>query len=147
MASLLTESEKTIFKSALDDLFDTFKQDIIVYKVAQIQLIDINQPRMFGYNERVDISNINYAPVTGVFPALVNFNKKQNQDRIDDVGNYMSKGEISIKIKPDAHDFISNNGATINIAVGDKMFKVISSSSDRRFISPDYYIYILERER
>ena len=99
MASLLTESEKTIFKSALDDLFDTFKQDIIVYKEAQIQLIDINQPRMFGYNERVDISNINYAPVTGVFPALVNFNKKQNQDRIDDVGNYMSKGEISIKIK------------------------------------------------
>ena len=147
MASLLTSAQKAIFKSALDDLFDTFYQDIIIYKEAQIQLANVNQSRIFGYNERVDISNINYIPVTGVFPALVNFNKKQNQDRIDDVGNYMAKGEISIKIKPDAHDFISSNGATINIAVGDKMFKVVSSSSDRRFISPDYYIYILERER
>ena len=85
MASLLTTSEKTIFKSALDDLFDTFKQDIVIYKEAQIQLTNINQSRMYGYNERVDISNINYVPVTGVFPALVNFNKKQNQDRLEDV--------------------------------------------------------------
>lgn len=147
MASLLTSAQKAIFKSALDDLFDTFYQDIIIYKEAQIQLANINQSRIFGYNERVDISNINYIPVTGVFPALVNFNKKQNQDRIDDVGNLMAKGEVTIKIKPNAHDFIISNGATINIAIGDKMFKIISSSSDRRFISPDYYIYILERER
>ena len=147
MASLLTSAQKAIFKSALDDLFDTFKQDVVVYKEAQIQLVNINQSRMYGYNERVDISNINYIPVTGVFPALVNFNKKQNQDRLEDVGNYMSKGEISIKIKPDAHDFISNNGATINIEVADKMFKIVSSSSDRRYITPDYYTYYLERVR
>ena len=78
MASLLTSAQKVIFKSALDDLFDTFKQDVVVYKEAQIQLVNINQSRMYGYNERVDISNINYVPVTGVFPALVNFNKNKS---------------------------------------------------------------------
>ena len=147
MASLLSASEKTAFKSALDDLFDTFKQDIVVYKEAKIQLIDINQPRMFGYNERVDISNINYAPVTGVFPALVNANKKQNEERLDDIGNFLTKGQVTIKIKSDAYNFINNNGTTLNIAIADDMYKIISTASARRFISPDYYIYVLERER
>lgn len=147
MASLLTASEKTKFKSALNDLFDTFKQDIIVYKEAQIQIVDINQPRMYGYNERVDVSNINYVPVTGVFSALVNFNINQNQQTVEDLGNFTPEGQVTIKIKQDAYDFINNNGATINIAIGDKMFKVVSSVSDRRFITSDYFIYILERER
>ena len=147
MASLLTSSEKTAFKAALNDLFDTFKQDIVIYKDAQIQLIDINQPRMFGYNERVDISNINYLPITGVFPALVRFDSNQNQERMEDLGNYTTRGQVSIKIQQDAHDFINNTGSTINIGIGDSMFKIVSSVSDRRYITPDYFIYILERER
>jgi hypothetical protein len=147
MASLLSASEKTAFKAALDDLFDTFKQDIIIYKEAKIQLIDINQPRIFGYNERIDISNINYAPVTGVFPALVNANKNQDQERLDEAGNFLAKGQVTIKIKPDAYNYINNNGTTLNIAIGDDMYKIVSTASARRFISPDYYIYILERER
>ena len=86
-------------------------------------------------------------PVTGVFPALVNFNRNQNQQTVEDLGNFIPEGQVTIKIKQDAYDFINNNGATINIAIGDKMFKVISSISDRRFITSDYFIYILERER
>lgn len=147
MASLLTTSEKTLFKSALDDLFDTFKQDIIVYKEAQISLINESQPRMFGYNERVDISNINYVPVTGVFPALVSFGKKQEEPQLEILANRITEGQASIKVKSDCRDFIDNNGRTIGVTINDLMFKVVSSQSQRRYITPDYFIYILEREK
>lgn len=147
MASILTSEEKTVFKAAFDDLFDTFKQDIVVYKDAQIVLTDEAKPRMFGYNERVDISNINYIPVTGVFPALVSFGKKQGEEIVNQIGNRLTEGQVSIKVKSDCKDFILNNGRTINISINDLMFKVISSESQRRFITPDYSIFILEREK
>jgi hypothetical protein len=147
MASLLTSAQKTIFKKGLDDLFDTFKQDIVVYKDAQIEVIDVNQPRMFGYNERVDISNINFIPVTGVFSALVNYNKDQKQSYLNELGNLISKGDVSIKVKSDAYDFIENNGTTLNISINDTLYKILSSESFRRYITPDYYTYYLERVR
>jgi hypothetical protein len=147
MASLLTSAQKTIFKKGLDDLFDTFKQDIVVYKDAQIEVINVNQPRMFGYNERVDISNINFVPVTGVFSALVNYNKDQKQSYLNELGNLISKGDVSIKVKSDAYDFIENNGTTLNISINDTLYKILSSESFRRYITPDYYTYYLERVR
>lgn len=147
MASLISAAEKAVFTGALNDLFDTFKQDVVVYKEARIQYIDINQPRIFGYNDRVDISNINYIPVTGVYPALVRFKKDQDQERIKELGNLTPEGEVSIKVKQDAYNYINNSGATIGIGIGDSMYKIISSKSDRRFISTDYYIYFLERQK
>lgn len=147
MASLISAAEKAVFTGALNDLFDTFKEDIIIYKEAKIQYINIDQPRIFGYNDRVDISNINYIPVTGVFPALVRFNKDQDTTRIKDLGNFTPQGEVSIKIKQDARDYIANSGATIGISIQDSMYKIISFDSSRRFISTDYYIYFLERQK
>lgn len=146
MASLLTDEEKTKFKGALDDLFDTFKQNIIIYKEAQIDLINPDQSRMFGYNERIDISNINYVPVTGVFPALVSFGKKQLEPQLEDLANRVTEGQATIKVKSDCRDYIDNNGRTIGIVINDLMFKLISSQSQRRFITPDYFIYLLERQ-
>lgn len=147
MASLLTSGQKIFFKKGLDDLFDTFKQDIIIYKEAKIDILNINEPRLFGYNERVDLSSINFIPVTGVFPALVTFNRDQKQDALNEVGNFIPRGDVSIKVKEDAYSFIENDGPTINVGINDTLYKIISSESFRRFISTDYYVYNLERVR
>lgn len=147
MASLLTDTEKASFIKGLDDLFDTFKQNIVIYKEAKINIVDINRPRVFGYNSRSDIDNISYETVTGVFPALVNFNKFQKADGLEQVGNLIPEGTVNIKIKSDAKDFISDNGATIGIGINGLMFKITSFESPRRYISPDYYSYTLERQK
>ncbi len=147
MASLITETQKTKFTRGLDDLFDTFKQEITVHEEAQIQLVDINQPRMYGYNERVDLSNITFDPISANFYALVNYNKDQKQNRLKGVNNFITKGEVSIKVKVDAKNFIDSNGSTLNITINNTLYEVISSESVRRFISPDYYTYFLERVR
>lgn len=147
MASLLTTTQKANFEQGISNLFDTFKQNIIIYKEPKVLITDISKPRIFGYNENSDISNINYIPVTGVFPAIVKYKRYQKEDRFDETSNLIPLGEVDIKVKSDANDFIQNNGATINISINDLMFKVISSQSARRYISSEYYHYILERER
>jgi hypothetical protein len=147
MASLISNSDREQFEGAMDSLFDTFKRNVVIYKDAQISIIDINQPRMFGYNERVDISNINYTPITGVFPALISYEMNQNTQRNEDVGNPIEKGTAFIKVKSDANDFIQNNGRTLNILIDDLMFKFVSTESVRRFLTSNLYGYHLERER
>lgn len=147
MASLLSATQKASFEKGMTNLFDTFKQDIVIYKEAKIDIINIAQPRMFGYNERSDIDNINYTPVTGVFPALVTSSKKQSQDRLEETENRIDKGEVEIKVKSDANDFIQNNGKTLYVTINDLMYKFVSSQSPRPYISSEYFTYFLERER
>jgi hypothetical protein len=147
MASLLTATQKANFEKGISNLFDTFKQDIIVYKEPKVVITDINKPRVFGYNENSDIQNINYIPVTGVFSAIVKYKRDQKEERLGDTANLIDYGQVDIKVKSDANDFIQNNGATINISINDLMFKIVSSQSVRRYISSEYYHYILERER
>lgn len=147
MASLISNSDREQFEGAVDSLFDTFKRNVVIYKDAQISIININQPRMFGYNERVDISNINYTPVTGVFPALISYDLNQKTQRNEEIGNPIEKGVAYIRVKSDANDFIQNNGRTLNILIDDSMFKFVSTESVRRFLTSNLYGYHLERER
>lgn len=147
MASLLTATQKANFEQGISNLFDTFKQDIVVYKEPKVVITDITKPRVFGYNENSDIQNINYIPVSGVFSAIVKFKRDQKEERLGDTANLIDYGQADIKVKSDANDFIQNDGATINISINDLMFKIVSSQSVRRYISSEYYHYILERER
>ena len=147
MASLLTATQKANFEQGISNLFDTFKQDIVIYKEPKVVITDITKPRVFGYNENSDIQNINYIPVSGVFSAIVKFKRDQKEERLGDTANLIDYGQADIKVKSDANDFIQNNGATINISINDLMFKIVSSQSVRRYISSEYYHYILERER
>lgn len=147
MASLLSATQKASFEKGMTNLFDTFKQEIVIYKEAEIQIIDINQPRMFGYNERSDIQNINYIPVTGVFQALVTSSRKQSQSRLDLSENIIDNGELEIKVKSDANNFINNNGKTLFISIDDLTYKFASSQSPRPYITSEYFTYYLERER
>jgi len=147
MASLLSATQKASFEKGMTNLFDTFKQEIIIYKEAEIQIIDINQPRMFGYNERSDIQNINYIPVTGVFQALVTSSRKQSQSRLDLSENIIDNGELEIKVKSDANNFINNNGKTLFVSIDDLTYKFASSQSPRPYITSEYFTYYLERER
>jgi hypothetical protein len=147
MASLLSATQKASFEKGMTDLFDTFKQDVVIYKEAKIEVININQPRMYGYNERSDIDNINYIPVTGVYQALVTSSKKQTQERLEESENRIDKGELEMKVKSDANDFIQNNGKTLYVSINDLMYKFVTSQSPRPYITSEYFTYYLERER
>ncbi len=147
MASLLSATQKASFEKGMTDLFDTFKQDVVIYKEAKIEVININQSRMYGYNERSDIDNINYIPVTGVYQALVTSSKKQTQERLEESENRIDKGELEMKVKSDANDFIQNNGKTLYVSINDLMYKFVTSQSPRPYITSEYFTYYLERER
>jgi hypothetical protein len=145
MASLLSSADKARWTQDLSTVFDTFKQDIVIIKEPRIVVADISKPRIFGYNQDSDSSNITYIPVSGVFPAIVNFEKNQTADRFHENGNLIGLGKVTIKVEKDASDFISV-GKTLGIEIDTQSFDLVSFKSTRGFLPSLYYIYELGKQ-
>ena len=47
MASLITDAEKTALSGVFDDIFDTFKQNITIYKEPIKTVSSINESNIF----------------------------------------------------------------------------------------------------
>ena len=73
--------------------------------------------------------------------------KKQSQERLDEAENRIDKGELEMKVKSDANNFIQSNGKTLSVSINDLMYKFITSQSPRPYITSEYFTYYLERER
>jgi hypothetical protein len=82
-----------------------------------------------------------------VYQALVTSSKKQTQERLEESENRIDKGELEMKVKSDANDFIQNNGKTLYVSINDLMYKFVTSQSPRPYITSEYFTYYLERER
>jgi hypothetical protein len=145
MASLLSDADKVRWTQDLETVFNTFKQNIVVVKEPKIVLADVAKPRIFGYNKDSDTSNISYIPVSGVFPAIVNFEKNQIADRFHENGNLIGLGRVIIKVQKDASDFISV-GKTLGIEIDTQSFDLVSFKSTRGFLPSLYYIYELGKQ-
>lgn len=144
MASLLSAADKAVATGAMGDLFDTFNRNIVIFKESKITYTDTTSPQLFGYNERSNDSNVTYTQYSGVYPALITHNTNQDKPYLKDISQRVDKGEIYIKVKTDARDFIEN-GKTLNISADGFLYKIVSHDSRRNFLSSNLCEYYLER--
>jgi len=144
MASLISEEEKKKLASMFDDIFDTFKRDIVIYKEPKKIVNQINTSQLFGYGDFSNLVNYTYVPVSGVYPAIVKYNEQQTTNFVEEIQSNISIGTVSIKVQKDCRDFIAN-GKTEKIEFDNKIFNVISDDAVKSFLNAtEYYIYQLE---
>ena len=62
MSSLLSNSEKSNLANTFDDIFDTFKRDIVVFKEPMKVISSINESQLFGYGPASNLGNYEYVP-------------------------------------------------------------------------------------
>jgi len=60
MADLLTTTERQNISGIIDDVIDTFKRAIVVYKEPSKTVSDVDLDFMFGYNAESQSSNYIY---------------------------------------------------------------------------------------
>ena len=94
MASLIPESSKTDFKTALNDHFDTFKETITIFKEPKKVITNQSQSIYAGYGAQKEI--ITYETVSSTFDALVNFKERQDEQIVDDIKVEDIRGEVRI---------------------------------------------------
>ena len=71
MPSLISETEKNNLTGIFNDIFDTFKREIVIHKEPKKVISQVNTASLFGYGDPASSLNYSYEPVSGVFEATI----------------------------------------------------------------------------
>ena len=144
MASLISNEEKLKLAGMFNDIFDTFKREIVIHKEPKKIINTINTSRLFGYGDHADVVNYEYIPISETFYAIVKYNEKQTTNFVEEINSQISLGTVNIKVQKDCRDFIMN-GKTEKITFDDKTFNVVSDDAVKSFLNAtEYFLFQLE---
>lgn len=143
MPSLVAGQDMLWATGTLRDHFDTFSQQIIVHKEPKKTVDNTSTPTLHGYSSRRASVSYTSTPVSGIFSAIVNYNR-DDQNLTDENGLQIRTpdGELTIKTTGGCKDFIVN-GKTKNIEIDGKTFNLTSSYKVQKFFGLDYYYFTL----
>jgi hypothetical protein len=141
--SLITDADKKYFVAAIDDLFETFKREILIHKEPQKIVKQVNADLYAGYGDTSNPANVEYVPISKSFYAMIAYQDKQKSDTDADVGFQYSKGIVRIRVKEDARNYILN-GKTLKIDIDGKAFNLITDDSVKNYFDTQYYVFHLE---
>jgi hypothetical protein len=143
MASLISDSEKGNLVNIFQDIFDTFKREVIVYK-EPVQIVQqINLENIFGYGPASNQTNYEYTPVFKKINAVVRYSKNHQFNDIEEGSILYPTGDLSIKVEKAGRDYIKE-GKTEKIVIDNKTFNLDGQEVIQRFLNSEYYIFNLK---
>ncbi len=140
MPGFLDNNEIALYTGEAQLLFQTYSQNITIFKQPIKTIMNIQQPGFEGYQESSNITNFTYQPVSGVFPAIVIYGRKYDGVLVDDLNIYLENGSCLIKVQKDCRDFI-RNGVTERIHINENDFNVRGFESVRDYLGLKFYYY------
>ena len=143
MASLITSGEAAALTGIFNDIFDTFKREIVVWKEPIKTVATVDDSFMYGYDIPSNVVNYTNSAVSGVFDAVVKYNDQMSKGYDPDLGSYLPEGKVRIKVKPATMRFIES-GHTERIDFDEKSFDIKSMKTPKKFLGNEYYVYHLE---
>ena len=148
MATILSSDEITFFTGSLATHFDTFSYNrtklVIVYKEPLKTVINSPSNPIFGYGSDSSIDSVTYTPVSGIFPAQIDYDKEQKIAELDITKEVINKGQVRIKVEQNARDFIEDGRKTERLEFDSKVYNLFSSDRVLNYLGLKYYIYKLE---
>ena len=135
------------FSKQYDDFFTYFSRDFIVHKEPIQVLQQIENAPLYGYGSSSDSVNYTYVPVTGIYKGRIYYNNVRNIESVDpDLKLIIARGDVTLKVKQDARDFIAN-GKTIKLEFDGKAWNIVTEDVVRKYLNNTYYVYGLEQTK
>jgi hypothetical protein len=145
--SYISSDVAASFSNEYDQFFDYFSRVFIVNKDPIRVINQLSSPMIYGYGQNSDQTNFTYVPVTGVFNGRIYYNNAKDNDVVDPALKVIfAKGDVTLKVKQPARDFIAN-GKTINLEFDGKTWNIITEDIVKRYLNNSYYIYGLEQTK
>ena len=143
--SLISSDELNQFKDAYTSFFKTFRQPIVVHKVSEIVVADVNLDQVFGYGEQANQENYTYEHESKEFCGLIVYPTRgdQNLGVMGEMPVTIAEGEIRIKVQEDCKAYIQL-GKTEKIEVKNKSYTLISTEAEVNNLITGYYIFKLK---
>jgi len=143
MASLISDSEKANLVKIFTDVFDTFKQEVVVHKEPIKVVNQINLTQIFGYDEFTNETNYDYETKSKTIYGVVRYATNHGFSDIDNGAINYVEGDASLKVDTEGRDYI-NNGKTQKIVIDGKSFNVDGQEIVQRFLDSEFYVFNLK---
>jgi hypothetical protein len=143
MASLISSGEADALTGIFNDIFDTFKRDIVIWKEPVKTVATVNESFLYGYGDPSNLINYTSTAISGVHSAVIKYTDEMKSDYNSDVGSYLPDGEARIKVKLTTKDFIEK-GKTERIDFDEKSFNIASEVTPKKFLNNEFYVYHLK---
>jgi predicted transport protein len=145
MPSLVTEAEKTVFTGDFQNLYDTFKRELIVHKEPKKVVENPNNVLYAGYKPQ-NQAVTTFIPQSGVYQGMITYKDIQDANDVSDIGHQYFAGDVRIKVEQDAHDYLKE-GRTEGVSIDGNLYRVITSDAVKNFFGFKLYVYHLEETR
>lgn len=145
--SFINSTAAAEFSRDYDNFFTYFSRSFIVHKDPVRIVEQVQSAPLYGYGQSSDAVNFTYIPVTGIFNGRIYYNNSNDTDVVNnDLKLVFVKGDVTLKVKQDARDFIAN-GRTIKIEFDGKTWNVITEDIVKKYLNNTYYVYGLEQTK
>lgn len=142
--SLLSSTEIAGFTGIYNQLFDTFKQEIVVIKEPIRSIVNVGSQDLWKYGDTSNESNYTYIPVSGIYSGLVDIDLKPKEVFLSDLEQKAQTETLSIQVLQDCRDFIENGVKVQSIFIKNHYYELISEDIHDPFLSMDVYQYRLK---
>ena len=144
MPTLLSSVEISGITGTFEDIFDTFKRNIVIHKEPKKTVTTVNSGMLYGYGDESNQENYTYTPRSGTYPAKISYVERRSDDPyIRELTSRVENDLVRIKVKEDAKDYISD-GITEKITFDSKTFKIAGNEIVKNFLGSEFFIYYLE---
>jgi hypothetical protein len=148
MANLISDAERDYLESLMDDVHDTFKREIVIFKDAKRVVISTDVNYNFLYNNVSGNFNqtIKQTPQKQTFYARILYGKKQVEQEIDGSVDSQTNlslpvGHVRIKLNQDGYDYIKE---AKRVEFDGKIFKIDTADRPHGLFRPRYYTFYLK---
>ena len=145
MASLVSASDTAVLTGAANDLFDTFKRNIVIHKEPLKVVKQAGANVYVGYTETNSVNDYDYQAVSGVYSAMITY-KSLNAlmiNQITELNTIAPNNQVKIKVKEDAKDFIQI-GKTESVYVDGIHYNIATEPITQNYLGLIFYLYELK---
>lgn len=149
--SFLTNSERNEIRAMEGELFDTFKEEILLYKAPTKTFLVKTQGASdfnfaYGAELEADNPNVTYVPASGTFWATIEYVDQQDNQQTEFANNsnpVLPKGIVKVCVSgTTAKDFMS---ASEKIFFDGENFTILSDIRPRGMFERQYYEFWLQK--
>lgn len=145
MSNLIPQTERDIYRAAIDDIHDTMSRPITVWKRSAEKITNLN-PNYDAFSDQ-PIQDVQYTPQSKNFNARIKYIDKQDKEFAFAIASEQNRIALTqefqlvrIKVKQDAADYIDD---CIKVTIDSNDFKVITSARPHGLFDIDYYTFYL----
>ena len=146
MASLISSTDRESFQNGYLDFFDTFKEEVIIYKAPKKTFSAITSKAVYGYGDNSNKANFTLTPVSGIYSGVVTYSDDQESKILGEANQYLEAGEVILEVDKDGRDFL-NDGITELIQIGSEKFVMLGSERDKSFLGEPFFSFKLKKTK